>query len=66
MLGTPVAAEVLIGPGVQFKSVKGDPLFSHAPLMQVWAHFHIEAVFVHPEIRWRVPQADDSGENHVQ
>jgi hypothetical protein len=65
LLGTPVAAKVSVSPGVEFKSVEGDPLFSHAFLVQAWAHFRVEAVLVHPEISRRIPQADDSWESHV-
>ncbi|GEM_PF-6313612 len=43
-----MAGEVSISPGVQFKSVEGDPLFSEFFLMQGRPHLCVEAVFVHP------------------
>ncbi|MBI3897325.1 MAG: hypothetical protein HY308_03400 [Gammaproteobacteria bacterium] len=44
---TPVAAEVLIGPGVEFKSIEGYALYPHAFLVQPWAHLGVEAIPVH-------------------
>ena len=61
MLGTPVAAEVLIGPGVQFKAVEGNALYTHPLLTQMRSYFAVEAVFVHPEVSGRISQADDAG-----
>jgi hypothetical protein len=61
LLGTPVAAEVLIGPGVQFKAVEGNALYTHPLLTQMRPHFAIEAVFVHPKVSRRISQADNAG-----
>lgn len=60
MTETPFAAEVSIGPGVQFKTVKSDALLPHAPFVQLRADFAVEAVLVHAEVGGRIPQANDA------
>ena len=54
----PVAALIVVGPGVEVKAVKGDALRPDGDHGQQWADLAIEAILVHSEIRRGVAQAD--------
>jgi len=56
----PVAALIVVGPGVEVKPVKGDALSANWNHDKQWANLAIEAIFVHAEIRWGVAQTDES------
>jgi hypothetical protein len=51
---------MLIGPGIQVKAVEGDSLRSDWDDGQARAHFSIEPVLVHSEVRGRVSQTDEA------
>lgn len=48
--GTPVAPLMVVGPRIEVKAVKGDPLRSNRDDSDVRAHFAVEPVLVHAEI----------------
>jgi hypothetical protein len=58
--GTPVASLMVLGPCIEVKSVKGDPLSSDRDYSYVRAHIQVKAVFVHAEIIGSIPQSDES------
>ncbi len=55
---------IVIGPRVKVKAVEGDALFADRNLDQKRPHFFVEAVAIHPEIEWRIPQADKARQQH--
>jgi hypothetical protein len=61
-IGTPVAAFLLLHPGVEVKPVKGDALSADADLNEIRAHLAIEAIAVHAEIEGGIPKADQTGQ----
>jgi len=54
----PVAALIVVGPGVEVKAVKGDPLRADGDHGKERSDLVIEAILVHSEIRRGVAQAD--------
>jgi hypothetical protein len=54
----PVAALIVVGPGIEVKPVEGDSLRADGDHVQERTNVAIEAIFVHAEIRWGVPQPD--------
>ena len=54
----PVAALIVVGPGIEVKPVKRDSLRADGNHIQERTHVAIEAIFVHAEIRRGVAQAD--------
>ncbi len=56
----PVAALIVVGPGIEVKPVKGDPLRADRDHVEERANVAIEAIFVHAEIRRRVAQPNKS------
>jgi hypothetical protein len=54
----PVAALIVIGPGIEVKPVKSDSLYADWDLGKKGAHVAIKAIFVHAEIRRGVAQPD--------
>ena len=56
----PVAALIVVGPGVEVKAVKSDPLRSNWNHGKQRSDLAIEAILVHSEIRRGVAQADKS------
>ena len=54
----PVAALIVVGPGIEVKPVEGDPLRADWDRSEKRANVAIEAIFVHAEIRRGVAQAD--------
>jgi hypothetical protein len=54
----PVAALIVVGPGVEVKAVKGDPLGADWNHGKQRTNLAVEAILVHSEIRRGVAQAD--------
>jgi hypothetical protein len=54
----PVAALIVVGPRVEVKTVKGDPLRADWDHRKQRTNFAIETILVHSEIRRGVAQAD--------
>jgi hypothetical protein len=54
----PVAALIVVGPGVEVKAVKSDPLGADWNHGKQRTNLAIEAILVHSEIRRGVAQAD--------
>ena len=49
---------MVIGPGVEVKSVEGDALITNGDLSEVGPHVGVEAVAVHAEILGRIADPD--------
>jgi hypothetical protein len=62
LTGTPVAALIILYPGVNFKSVEGNGLRSQRDFRQERPNHCVEFVAVHPEIRRRIAQPDQARE----
>jgi hypothetical protein len=58
----PVAALIVVGPGIEVKPVKGDPLRADRDHPEHRTHVAIEAILVHAEIRGSVAQPDEPGQ----
>jgi hypothetical protein len=56
----PVAALIVVGPGIEVKPVKCDPLRADGDHIQERTNVAIEAIFVHAKIRGRVAQPDEA------
>jgi hypothetical protein len=56
----PVAALIVVGPGIEVKSVKGNPVRADWNRGEKRTNVTIEAIFVHAEIRRGVAQADET------
>ena len=56
----PVAALIVVGPGIEVKPVEGDPLRADRNRGEQRTNSAIEAIFVHAEIRRGVAQADET------
>ena len=56
----PVAALIVVGPGIEVKPVKGDPLGADRDRKEDGTNLTIEAILVHAEIRRRVAQPDEA------
>jgi len=56
----PVAALIVVGPGIEVKAVEGDPLRADRDHGEERTNDAIEAIFVHAEIGRRVAQPDES------
>ena len=56
----PVAALIVVGPGIEVKTVESDSLRADWDCRQGWTNVAIEAIFVHAEIGGRVAQADEA------
>jgi hypothetical protein len=54
----PVAALIVVGPGVEVKAVKGDALRADGDHGKQRTNLAIEAILVHSEVGGRVAQAD--------
>jgi hypothetical protein len=50
----PVAALIVVGPGIEVKPVKRDSLRADWGCREGWTNVAIEAIFVHAEIGGRV------------
>lgn len=57
---TPTAVLILLRPGVQFKSVKGNALLADGDLSQVPPHLTVESVLIHSQIAGRIAQTNKS------
>src|SRR5690242_18163545 len=60
--GTPVAALILLDPGVQFKAIEGDALGADGDFRELRPYLGVEPVAVHAEIERRVAKADEAWE----
>jgi hypothetical protein len=58
--GTPVAALIVVGPGIEVKAVESDPLGADRDHGQGGAHVAIEAVLVHAEIAGCIAESNES------
>ena len=56
----PVAALIVVGPGIEVKPVKGDPLRADWDRGEERTNVAIEAIFVHAKIRGCVAQPDEA------
>ena len=56
----PVAALIVVGPGIEVKTVESDSLRTDWDRVQERTDVAIEAIFVHAEIRRGVAQADET------
>jgi hypothetical protein len=56
----PVAALIVVGPGIEVKPVKGDTLTSNWDRGEKRTHLSVEAIFVHAEIRRGVAQSNEA------
>jgi hypothetical protein len=56
----PVAALIVVGPGIEVKPVKGDPLCADRYCQQKRSHLAIEAILVHAEVGRGIAQSDEA------
>lgn len=56
---------MLVGPGVEVKTVEGDALCTDRNDGDAWPHFAVEAVLVHAEVGWGGAEADEAGGDGV-
>jgi hypothetical protein len=56
----PVAALIVVGPGIEVKPVKGDALPTNWNHVEERTDVAIEAIFVHAEVRRGVAQSDEA------
>jgi hypothetical protein len=56
----PVAALIVVGPGIEVKPVEGDPLRADRDHGEERTNVAIEAILVHAEIRRGVSQPDEA------
>jgi len=56
----PVAALIVVGPGIEVKAVEGDALRADWDHREERTNVAIEAILVHAEIRRRVAQPDEA------
>jgi hypothetical protein len=56
----PVAALIVVGPGIEVKPVEGDSLRADWNCGEERTNVAIEAILVHAEIGWCVAQADET------
>lgn len=54
---------MLVGPRVEVKAIEGHALDSDRNDGHTGAHLAVEAVLVHAEIPWRIPESYESGGN---
>lgn len=57
----PVAALIVVRPGIEVKAIEGDSLRTDRDRGKEGTHVAIEAIFVHAQVRWRVAQSDEAG-----
>jgi len=58
----PVAALIVVRPGIEVNAVEGDSLDADAHDRHARTHFPVEAVLVHAEIGGGVAHADEAGQ----
>jgi hypothetical protein len=61
----PVAALIVVGPGVEVKAVKSDSLGADGNHRQERPNLAIEAILVHSEVCGGVAQADKTGQKRT-
>lgn len=62
----PVAALIVVGPGIEVKPVKGNPLRADRDHGKEGTYVAIEAIFVHAEILRSIAQADETRQKRRQ
>jgi hypothetical protein len=58
---TPVALDILVRPGVEFKPIEGHALRADPKLGQAGADLRIEAIAVHADVERRIAQPHQPG-----
>jgi len=61
----PVAPDILLRPGIQFKSVKSNSLHANANVRERRTYLPIEAVLVHSQVSRRISEAHESWGNGI-
>jgi hypothetical protein len=61
---TPVAGLILVGPGIEVKTVEGDALHANSYRLNSRTDIAVEPVLVHPEILGRIAEAYESRQVH--
>jgi hypothetical protein len=56
----PVAALIVVGPGIEVKPVESDSLRADWNCREGWTNIAIEAIFVHAEVRRSVTHANEA------
>jgi hypothetical protein len=56
----PVAALIVVGPGIEVKPVESDSLSANWDHGKSWTNVAIEAIFIHAEIGRGVAQPDEA------
>jgi hypothetical protein len=56
----PVAALIVVRPGVEVKAIKSDSLCADGNRKKARAHVAIETIFVHAQVGGRVTQSDEA------
>ena len=56
----PVAALIVVGPGIEVKTVESDSLRTNGDYGEARTNVAIEAIFIHAEIRGGVAQSDEA------
>ena len=56
----PVAALIVVRPCIEVNAIEGDALDANAESEDAGAHFAVEAVLVHAEVRGCVTQSDET------
>ena len=57
----PVAALIVVRPGIEVKAIESDSLRADPDRWQARADVAVESVFVHAEVAWGVAEAQKSG-----
>jgi hypothetical protein len=60
----PVAALIVVGPGIKVKTVESDPLRTDWDRKEERTNVAIKAIFVHAEIRRGVTQPNEARQEH--
>jgi hypothetical protein len=58
---TPVAALIVVRPGVEVNAVERDALYADSDRWNLRTHFPVEPILIHAEIRRSIPKAYESG-----
>ena len=61
--GTPVAGDIVVDPGIEFKPVEANSLLANWDFCQVRSDLSIKPVAIHADVPRCVPEADDPREH---
>jgi hypothetical protein len=64
--GTPVAALIVIRPGIQINPIERDAAIANRNLCEDLPHFAIESTRIHAEIDRRVAQSNEAWKNELR